>query len=305
MQQIEHQSEADDTHSPIRHTSPVSPRDYKLIAIDVDGTLVDHEGNIHPEDLRALRHAQDHGAVIAIASGRMGESIVQVFDRIEMDGPVIGYNGAMVKLPRQEGAEIIFHRPLSPEIAKSVVDFVYWFNSLAPENDQMHLNYYLDDVLYADRQCVWSDKYHRQTGSTFHYVGDLRQFNGKSPTKTIMMSHPERREVFYELFQFHFADQVYLAKTWPEYHLEVMNPHANKGEALLALAAHLEIEREEIMTLGDGSNDIPMLELEGVFSVAMGNGPDEVKQICDWTSRPCDEAGIAHALDSFFLAGSA
>jgi hypothetical protein len=116
-----------------------------------------------------------------------------------------------------------------------------------------------------------------------------------------MMSHPERREVFYDLFTYHFSDQVYLAKTWPEYHLEVMNPKANKGEALLALAGHLGIEREEIMTLGDGTNDIPMLDLEGVFSVAMGNGPDEVKQVCDWTTKPCDEAGIAHALDSFFL----
>ncbi|MDA1140840.1 MAG: Cof-type HAD-IIB family hydrolase [Planctomycetota bacterium] len=276
-------------------------RNYKLIAIDVDGTLIDHTGNIQSEDLRALRQAQTQGATVAIASGRMGESISQVFDRIEMDGPVIGYNGAMVKLPRSEGAEIIFHRPLSPEIARSVVDFVYWFNGFAPEEDRMHLNYYLDDVLYADRQCVWSDNYHRQTGSTFHYVGDLHQFDGKSPTKTIMMSHPERREVFYDLFTYHFSDQVYLAKTWPEYHLEVMNPKANKGEALLALAAHMGIEREEIMALGDGANDIPMLELEGVFSVAMGNSSDEVKQVCDWTSRPCDEAGIAHALDSFFL----
>lgn len=279
-------------------------RHYRLLALDVDGTLVNHHGQIHEEDCAALHRAAEAGASIAIASGRMGASIEKVFERVELQGPTVAYNGAMVKLSEDGGGEVILHQPVPAEYAQTIVDFVYWFNEHAPEKDQLNLNYYLDDVLYADRPNIWNEKYHKQTGSIFHFVGDLRQFNGKTPTKLIMMTHPERREVFYQMLEWHLPGKACIARTHPEYHLEIMDAGVDKGRAILALAKHLDIRPHEIMTLGDAANDLPMIVLDEVFGVVMGNAEDAIKDSADWVAPSCDEAGIAATIEQFFISPS-
>lgn len=276
-------------------------RRYRLLALDLDGTLVNKRGEIQEADREALRRASSAGATIAIASGRMGATIQPVFETLGLDGPMIAYNGAMVKLARGAGRTTIFHQPVARDFAQSIVDFVYWFNAHAPESDHLHLNYYLDDLLYAHRPSVWSDRYHKQTGSIFHFVGDLRQFHGKCPTKLILMTHPERRDVFLQLLSYHLPGRVYLAKTWPEYHLEIMDAGVNKGVGLLALARHLGVRPEEVMAFGDAGNDAPMLELEGVFGVALASGTPEALEAADWVAPGCDECGVAAAIEAFFI----
>ncbi|MBI2193480.1 MAG: HAD family phosphatase [Planctomycetes bacterium] len=276
-------------------------RRYRLLALDLDGTLINRRGEIQEADREALRRTEAAGATIALASGRMGAAIQPVFDQLGLDGPIIAYNGAMVKLSGRAGRATIFHQPVHREFAQSIVDFVYWFNAHAPEGDRLHLNYYLEDLLYAHAPTVWSDRYHRQTGSIFHYVGDLRQFHGQSPTKLIVMTHPERRDILLQLLSFHLPGRVYLAKTWPEYHLEIMDAGVNKGVALLALARHLGIGAGEIMAFGDAGNDVPMLELEGVFGVALASGTAEAIEAADWVAPGCDDCGVAAAIQSFFI----
>lgn len=228
------------------------------------------------------------GAHVVIASGRMHAATERFWHEASLNAPILSYNGAMIKHPRD--GFIWFHLTLPAQFADEIVDFC--------ETHGYHLNYYLNDRLYVKEETAWSRLYHQRTGSLVEPVGSLTRFCGQSPTKLILIDTPETTDKLRDRFRERFGGRVNIIKSNDEY-LEFMHPGANKARTLQRLADQWGIPRERVLAIGDGNNDIPMMQWAG-YAVAMGNAKPNVKQLADRIVPPIEQNGLAVALVDIF-----
>ena len=278
-------------------------RAYRLIALDLDGTLLNGEGEISGADAAALRALAAAGCLVVLASGRMTANIRPFYTALGMDMPTIGYNGALVRDADQAGAGVIHETALPASYADELIDYA--------RRERFHLNYYLDEKLYARDDAKlrrFADLYSRQTGAEFNFVPDLACFHGREPTKAIIVTDPTvpgepdpcHRDELYEVWHARWGAEVTVMRTNPEY-LEFYHLRAGKGGALAALAHHYGIDQELTMAIGDNYNDLSMLQW-AACGVAVANAAEEIKAAADWvSSRTNDEAAVAEAIEQLVL----
>ena len=253
-----------------------------------------------PADAQALRNFHEAGGVFVLASGRMTASIRPWYDRLGIDGPVISYNGGMARDSVAKGSPILLERPLPAQYADALIDYA--------DRHHYHLNYYLDEVLYAKSDPLlrpYADIYARQTGSAFHFVRNLDRFRGCEPTKIILITdpsapgehNPRRRDEQYQVWLDKWQGQVTIMCTNPEY-LEFMHMEANKGAALEAIAAAYGIPREQTAAFGDGDNDAPMLRAAGL-GIAVANASQACLEAADVVlPQTNDQSPVYYAFES-------
>ncbi|MCM8757436.1 MAG: HAD-IIB family hydrolase, partial [Candidatus Omnitrophica bacterium] len=206
---------------------------------------------------------------------------------------------AMVKTREKEGRALILHEPLPATYGDLLIDYC--------RQHCFHLNYYLNDVLYArgvQQLKKYARIYSRQTGAVVHFVPDLKVFRGKSPTKLILITdvvnekEPFRtRDSQYEFFQKKLGGQVNLFRTNPEY-LEFLKKGVGKAAGLVKLAEFYRINKADTIAFGDGENDAEMLAVAGI-GVAMANAAAKTKEcakvILPWSNS---QAGVAKFLEN-------
>lgn len=263
---------------------------YDVLAIDIDGTLLNTNHEIPPAHLEAVREADAAGVRIVLASGRMLPSVTVVGEQMGIrPGPCVGYNGGRVC--SAETGEVLFHEPVPADLAQ---ELVRRFTDLG-----MHINYYLDDVLYVDHIEQWGNLYSYRTGSQQVPVGPLRQFDGRTPTKILIIDDPERIKGICPEFQREFGDRLYVTITTPEY-LEFMNKAVDKATGVAEAVASLGVPRERTAAVGDALNDQPMIEWAGL-GCAMGNADPPVLAAADVVVPSNDEDGLAWFIREYVL----
>lgn len=273
-------------------------RDIRLIALDLDGTLLDSWGRIPGRNRLALRAAAERGVVIALASGRMTDCITPFAEEIGLDCHVMAYNGGMVRSPPgvgwAEGREVLFHRPLQASYGGALIEYC---------RDRYMLNFYHDDRLYAQGAPDlrrYADIYSNQTGAVYDFVDDLGRFAGSEPTKLILITDPPERDRLYDEWVGRWGGETTIVKTNPEY-LEFLNRDTDKGVALRALGEALGLSTREIMALGDGDNDAQMLREAGL-GVAMANASPLSKKSARVVSELTnDQCAVADAVERYVL----
>ncbi len=280
-------------------------RSFRLVALDLDGTLLDRRGEISAHDAAALAQFARRGGLVVLASGRMTDRIRPFYHVLGVDGPVISYNGALAREREAEGAGAIFQEPLPACFADELIDYT--------QRERFLLNYYLDERLYAvdDPELRrFADLYSEQTGSGDHFVPDLRRFHGGRPTKCLIVTEPtdpdnpdpRHRDELHEQWSRRLGSQVTVMRTNPEY-LEFFSPAAGKGNALAAVARHYGIAQSQTVAFGDNFNDVSMLQWAGC-GVAVANANDDTKAAADWVSpRTNDESAVADALERLVASG--
>ncbi|MBA4536485.1 HAD family phosphatase [Bacillus aquiflavi] len=255
-----------------------------LIALDLDGTLLKDDKTISEKTKQVIQKAKAAGHIVMISTGRPFRSSEIYYRELELNTPIVNFNGAFVHHPLDSGWGI-FHTPLNINIAKNIVDALqsFKFNNIIAE--------VIDDVYfhYHDEKLLDIFGFGKPNITT----GDLRQFLKDSPTS--MLIHADESNV--ETIRKHLTDvhaEVIDHRSWaaPWYVVEIVRYGLNKAVGLKKVADYYGIPRERVVAFGDEDNDLEMLDFAGK-GIAMGNAIDKVKTIANEVTLTNEEDGIA------------
>ncbi|MGP1454997.1 MAG: Cof-type HAD-IIB family hydrolase [Treponema sp.] len=266
----------------------------KIIALDLDDTLLKDDLTISDYTVSVLQRAMNKGIFVVLASGRSLCSMAAYMERIGCDqqaGYVICNNGSQI-MTSDTRQELIRHC-LDESLALAIYD------NIEPLGLSCHL--YVDDTLYAAKHTRFSDRDSHLTSMQLVVPEDFRTVLRTHPVyKLLMPAEPDRMPELEAAFKREFAGKVTIFTSKP-YFLEFIPLGTGKGEALLELASRLGIKKQELMAFGDSMNDETMIQLAG-YGIAMQNGLPHIKAhayaVTDYTNN---EDGIAHFLEQYVL----
>ena len=272
--------------------------EYKLLAIDLDKTLLDNNHNISRRNYDILKKCQAKGIYVVLASGREVETIDRFSDELEIYDPIIACVGAIVCGEKREGErEILYHKPIPTGLVERVMEFtgaVGWC-----------LTVHYPDKILALKRDKYTDIYANQTGATFTFVDDFYELiEGTQPTKLIAIVHADMREDVYQQFLERWGAEANITKTNPEY-VELNAKGVDKGKALIELCGIVSVPVDQVMAFGDNYSDLPMLEVAG-GKILMDNASDEIKtelkrEFNDLIIAPSNEDdGVARIIETIF-----
>lgn len=261
----------------------------KLVAVDLDDTLLDGTLQVSPRTCEAIYKAQKQGVIVTIATGRMFTSVVPFAKQLNIQAPVITYNGGMIRYPISR--EILFHKKIEADVAGKIVKLF--------RQQGWYLQSYMNDELYVAERSEEARSYERLAGIQAIAVGDEFYTMKHEPTKMLTIAEPHDIQEIQRIVNQEFSGKIFAATSKANY-LELTHPSVNKGHALAVLAEKLTIKREEVMAIGDSNNDYPMIEYAG-FGVAMGNASERVKGIAQAVTTHNNAHGVAEAIEKYVL----
>lgn len=262
---------------------------YKLIAVDLDDSLLGSDLQISARNREALTKAMEKGVLVTIATGRMFKSALVYAHQLGLDVPIITYQGGLIKNAFSQ--DVLYNKTLPLDICQKIIQIC--------KEKSLHLQVYIGDEYYFEEDNKYSDMYHKHVGVKGQAVGPLDKFLVDAPNKLLIIDEPDRIVEMRDKFTGFFDSQIEITTSKPEY-LEFTHKDATKGKALEYLANLKGIERESVIAIGDSYNDISMFKYAGL-AVAMENAPEDVKIHADYITSKNDEDGVAQAIDRFIL----
>lgn len=267
----------------------------KLVAVDLDGTLLNRDGLVTEANASALKKFDEQGGVIALATGRSIHSAKEVFAHLGIQGYTLASNGAYVaRIEDGEIADVLKNYTIDSDTVKTALTLAM----------KAEVTVVASRATQDDRMSFAQDK--NEKNSPYY-----AQFNLKESKVEDLWKEIEENEIRYFKLAFTDKDTRKLVKLRAQlekheinssysdtYWLEVMADGINKGAALNFLAAHLDIEAKDILAIGDQENDLEMLKMSGT-SVAMANAAPAVKKIVHKMTRSNDQSGVAFALKDY------
>ena len=268
---------------------------YKLLVVDIDGTLVGRDGSISVEDREALAEARRSGIQVSLSTGRASQACSAIIDQLSLDGYHIFFDGALVSNPNR--GEEVYVKPLARGVVREAVEFAH-------RND-IYLELYSATRYFVERE-TWATEIHRQFFNLEPTVVDFTNLYSQERVIKggLITSSPEevaQARSFRLRFDRSLHFSVARSPAFPGVDfINVVAPEVSKGKALAALASHLGMSMTEVMAIGDGVNDISLLSVAGL-ALAMGNAPDEVKAVAHYVTLDVDHSGLAAAIKRFLL----
>jgi hypothetical protein len=268
----------------------VSP--VKLVAVDLDGTLIGPDLKISDLDKNAIEHAAAAGVEICIATGRLFSAGVPFARSLGLHGFLIPLNGAAVF--DIDSATIVRSVPLDAAIALEALE--------ATRAAGMRVQLYFGDRLYLDGTDARSDEYLRLSRVEPVLVPDLSalltgQASGQGPMKLLAIADPSTVQNQVRELGARFGKRANVFRSLPQY-LEITDPRADKATALAWVASQRRLDRSQVAAIGDADNDAPMLRWAG-RSYAVGNGSPLATQAALRVVAPLG-AGVAEAFADLF-----
>ncbi len=272
--------------------------DIRLIATDLDGTLLDEEKKVPEENMAMLRKCAEHGIEIVPATGRTVKGIPETLKALPGVRYVIATNGAVVADLKED--RILDTCRLPVETAVKIMELA------RDSHDDIMYDAYIEGNGYTRQEFMDNIRRYVKTEGMVALVMRTR----KAVPDSIAYVKEQGKPV--DKINLYFADMdararmretlkgikgILVSSSIPN-NLEINAEGADKGGALLRLAGLLHIEREETMAFGDGENDISMIAMAGI-GVAMENGVDQVRAAADHVTGTNEEAGVAAAIRKF------
>ena len=273
----------------------------RLIALDLDGTLVNSRWEISEKDVQALAAASERGIQVVVVTGRRPRSAAPYVAKIPFPMTIITSNGALIRTPT---GEVAYQNFLPRDAALKVLEIVHAYRPYTvvifdlPGRGQVTM----EDCAIPAGPLGW---YLRTSLDHLLLVPDLHAAVKCDPVQLMIGGPPSCIEGAETLLRQSETGQcVHL--TWTKYPdrniaiFDIMNQGCSKGQALKFWATHCGIPASEVMALGDNFNDLEMLEFAGL-PVLMGNHIDGLHRPGWAVTSACDDSGVASAIERFVL----
>lgn len=264
-----------------------------LIALDLDGTLLADWQTITPKTATYLKTLSDQGHDIVIATGRPFRSSEEFYDLLELESPIINYNGGLITNKHNPDFEV---RNIS--IPKEYIYDIYNQNKDVIKNAFGEV---LDDIFLLQDTEEIRPLLHYFNGAELS-VGPFEEILQEDPNGFLIVCHHGQAQQLEDFVAKEYKGRV-LARNWGAYYnyvIELYTPQTNKGIGLQYVAEHLGYDQDHIIAFGDAHNDIEMLQYAGL-GVAMKNAQDRLKvHADDITEFDNTEDGLVHYLTNFF-----
>jgi Cof subfamily protein (haloacid dehalogenase superfamily) len=263
-----------------------------LVLADVDGTLVTEEKVLTDRAQAAVRRLRDAGIRFAITSGRPPAGMAMLFDPLQLDTPIAGFNGGLFV---NRDLSIIEQKTLPADLAASAIDLIHKHGMDAwvyRGNDWLITK---ADAPHVARE-AWTVKFQPKV------VADVAEALDGVAKIVGISDDLDRVQKCEADAQAAFGQRATAARSQP-YYLDITNKDANKGAVVDYLVSHLGVPAAEIATIGDQPNDVLMFKRSG-FSIAMGNASDQVKAQASATTDGYNDEGFAKAMERFILNGA-
>ncbi|TDF94048.1 Cof-type HAD-IIB family hydrolase [Paenibacillus piri] len=262
---------------------------YKMLAIDIDDTLINDAKEITPGTKQALAQAMAQGVTVTLATGRMYASAKQLASQLELNVPLITYQGSLVKNSQDD--RILYERSVPAEAAHFIFDYC--------ERNGLHLQTYLNDTLYVKEQNEKIEGYAALSKIPYTIHPDFKSLADQPSIKLLIIDEPAKLDEIAVELRKEIGHLVHITKSKPHF-LEIIHPEGTKGDALRYLAGQYGYDMSEVISIGDSWNDHELLEAAG-FGVAMANAVDSLKQIADYVTLSNNEDGVKHVVEKFVL----
>ena len=257
----------------------------KLIATDIDGTILIPEGNFTERVKKCISDLTNSGIKVVLITGRMNAAASMIAKDLNLDTPVVSYQGGLIK----QGEKTLYERYLTQEQTEKILSWA--------KKEQIHINLYNDDILYSENDNEEIRRYCNNLHTEYTLknfdeikkdkINKLLAIDYKNPEK-INRLEKELPDIFPEL---------YIVKSTP-YFLEFSNKEASKYCAVKYLQKYWNLQDDEILAIGDQNNDIALLQAGGV-KIAMGNATEELKAVADYVTDTVYNDGFVNAVEKF------
>jgi len=257
----------------------------RLLAVDLDGTLLTKERLPHPSNIDAIRRATDAGIKVVPASGRIAASIELFSEELGLGRAMICSNGSHVV---SASGEELLYIGLSPRAVDITLKYT--------EQVGVHTSAYMRNELFFLSESEWGEIYKRRVRAVTPQRATPDEARKLSLLKLILIDSPDRIHGHHQALQELLPPGLAaLTESEPEY-LEVLSPEANKGLGLKVLSESLGFKQEETAAIGDYLNDVEMVQWAGI-GAAMANSVREVRAVSDIQVASNEEAGVAEFID--------
>jgi len=267
---------------------------YKLIAIDMDGTLLTEDKKITTKTKDAIKTASNLGVKIVLTTGRPIQGIKQYLSELNLtnkDDYVIALNGAFIC--RNDDYSI-----LSSNETLTGKDLKYIYNKVKALKTYFHA--FTKDEDLVDKKSKFSVAEEKRINLKVRVVNFLGEIKDDDEILKVVLEEEKNvldgitEKIPKELFE------KYTVIRSVDFMLEFMKKGCNKASGIEKLAQYLGISREEIIAIGDAGNDKEMIKYAGL-GVAMGNAEDEIKNMADFITKSNEEDGVSYVIDKFIV----
>lgn len=271
---------------------------YKLVAIDLDGTLLNSNKQISNEDKEAINQAVNRGIKVIICSGRIYAG-ARIFARyLGINGAVIACNGAVIK--DLEKGEVLYNDFLRMEDCIRALEIC--------NEDDMYFHIYADDTMYTEKLEFSSEFYWKRNLELpkedrieikliNNLKDEMKNFHMNTSKIVVVSDNLEKLSKVRRKVEESYSISV-MSSNFDNF--EIVNRGVSKGNALKFLSGKLGIKKDEIIAIGDNENDYSMLDFAGL-GVAMGNAEEYIKGIADYITSSNNENGVSEVFKKFIL----
>lgn len=257
----------------------------KLVATDIDGTIMRHDFTITPEVKSCINKLSQIGVKVILVTGRMHAATDYVAKELGLDTPIVAYQGGLIK----HKDEILYERNLDPQITSEIIKWA--------KNNDVHLNLYMNDELYVEKDDATVRRYtgERATGYIVKSFEHL-MLNRINKLLAIDFQNQSRVTSWLNYLSNEYPG-IYTVKSTP-YFCEICHAEARKSNAVDFLREYYGLDKSEIIAIGDQNNDIDLLGSGGV-KIAMGNATEDLKNVADYITDSVCENGFVSAMERF------
>ncbi|WP_227939457.1 Cof-type HAD-IIB family hydrolase [Alkalihalobacillus deserti] len=266
---------------------------YKMIVLDLDDTLLRDDHTISTRTKKALMTAQQQGVKVVLASGRPTYGMNKIAEELklkEYGSFILSFNGA--KIIDVQTKKEHFSSTLTPDMVHRLYEL--------SQAEGVSIHTYVEDWIITENEHPYTLKEGEITGLPIKKVASFVESVTGPVVKVLMVENPEKLIKVEEKLKKEFAGTLSIMRSKP-YFLEFLEEGVTKGSSLNTLIQTLGIERDEVIAMGDSYNDLAMIEFAGL-GVAMGNAPDDIKEVADYVTDSNMNDGVAKVVEKFILA---